>query len=66
MLSMSPRHLKLRWENSNVKTPESCFNDAIGIVYKEYGPPGEIVNHTFNLVVLKRLRRIKEYMYVIT
>jgi len=41
---------------SNVKTMLICFFDARGIVHKEFVPPGQTVNQTFYLAVLKRLR----------
>ena len=54
--SNSPRPKNARQVKSNVKTMLTCFSDAKGIVRKEFVPPGQTVNQTFYLDVLRRVR----------
>jgi len=41
---------------SNIKSMLICFFDQKGIVHKEFVPPGQTVNGTFYVEVLRRLR----------
>lgn len=52
----SPRPKKCRQVKSNIKTMLICFFDAKGVVHSEFVPPGQTVNQTFYLEVLRRLR----------
>ena len=56
--NIHPHHArkKARQVKSNVKTMLICFFDASGIVHMEFVPPGQTVNQTFYLQVLRRLR----------
>jgi len=42
---------------SSVKTMIIVFLDCLGIVHKEFVPPGQTVNHAFYKEVLERLRK---------
>jgi histone-lysine N-methyltransferase SETMAR len=52
----SPRPKKVRQVRSNVKSMLIFFFYIIGIVHKEFLPPGQTVNGKFYCEVLKRLR----------
>jgi histone-lysine N-methyltransferase SETMAR len=54
--SESPRPKKAQMSKSRVKSMLIIFFDSKGIVHKEFVPPGQTVNRTFYLQVLKRLR----------
>lgn len=54
--SSSPRPKKCRQVKSNIKTMLICFFDMKGVVHMEFVPPGQTVNQTFYLGVLRRLR----------
>ena len=51
----SPRPKKACMSRSRVKTMIIVFFDSRGIVYKEFVPPGQTVNHAFYKDVLERL-----------
>jgi transposase len=52
----SPRPKKARQQRSNVKVMLIVFFDIRGIVYYEYAPPGQTINKTYYVDVLKRFR----------
>ena len=52
----SPRPKKARQVKSNVKVMVVVFFDEAGVVHHEYVPHGQIVNQTYYLEVLRRLR----------
>ena len=52
----SPRPKKARQLRSNIKSMLICFFDQKGFVHKEFVPPGQKVNVTFYVEILKRLR----------
>jgi len=53
----SPRPKKACMSRSRVKTMIIVFFDSLGIVHKEFVPPGQTVNHAFYKDVLERLRK---------
>jgi transposase len=53
----SPRPKKCRMSKSKIKTMLICFFDRMGIVHKEFVPPGQTVNQVFYKSVLERLRK---------
>jgi histone-lysine N-methyltransferase SETMAR len=55
-MANSPRPKKAPQVRSNVKSMLICFFDTEGIVYKEFIPPGQIVNGNFYCDVLRWLR----------
>ena len=52
----SPRPKKLHQVRSNIKSMLIIFFDILGIVHKEFVPPGQIVNGKFYCEVLRRMR----------
>ena len=53
----SPRPKKARMSKSKVKTMLIVFFDNLGVVHKEFVPPGQSVNAAFYKKVLERLHR---------
>ncbi|KAJ8949971.1 hypothetical protein NQ318_002379 [Aromia moschata] len=61
---LSPRPKKCRQVKSNIKTMLIFFFDAKG-VHSEFVPPGQTVNQTFYLEVLRRLRNTQQWLVVV-
>ncbi|KAK3889822.1 hypothetical protein Pcinc_006190 [Petrolisthes cinctipes] len=57
---MLPRLKRTRQVKSNVKMMLICFFNVKGIVHEEFVLPGQTVNQTFYLAVLKRYARRSE------
>jgi len=53
----SPRPKKAKMSKSKIKSMLICFFDSLGIIHKEFVPPGQTVNQTFYREILERLRK---------